>query len=501
MKKIFYIAIMAMMMFLASCSKDIKPGDDPVKPVDPTPTAPEITKVKKANREIRAVWMATVFSVDWPWSKDAATQKQQYIDYLDLFKTYNINAVIVQIRPTADAFFPSEIEPWSQWLTGTQGQNPGYDVLRFLIDEAHKRGMEFHAWMNPYRVSADRYNYTPAPNSIYATHPEYTLDYGAKLRLLRPGLPEVRKYLIDVIDEVITKYDIDGLHFDDYFYPYAETGASLDDQAEYAKYGKAFASIGDWRRDNVTQAMKEVHELIVSKRPDIVFGVSPFGTWKHASQDANGSPSSGLTNYYDLYADVRLWCEKGYVDYMAPQLYNASTSTAQPFVKMAQWWASHMYNVPVIIGHGIYRFESGSSTTAYRSLDELALQISTVRSTSNIVGSFLYNSNSFKANKLNILSSFGSYYKKPSPVPFMGRKTLQDPSAPAGVSAQGKVITWTKPADGLRAVVYNISTANLATPVAVTSDNKFTVSSTGYYAVTLINEDNVESPFSSLLKI
>ena len=172
MKKIFHVIMAVAVMFIASCSKNVTPEPTPTPTPDPSPTVPDMSKVKKANREIRAVWMATVFSVDWPWSKDMAAQKKQYTDYLDLFKQYNINAVIVQIRPTADAFFPSEIEPWSQWLTGTQGQNPGYDVLRFLIDEAHNRGMEFHAWMNPYRVSADRYNYTPAPNSIFITHPE-----------------------------------------------------------------------------------------------------------------------------------------------------------------------------------------------------------------------------------------------------------------------------------------------------------------------------------------
>lgn len=504
MKKILkYSTLLLLCAAVFSCSKGVSdPDPDPEEPT-PTPAArPDMSKVQKAPAEMRAIWMATVYNIDWPWTKNnVSAQKQQYIEYLDMFKQYNLNTVIVQIRPAADAFFNSEIDPWSQYLTGTQGQDPGYDVLRFLIDEAHKRGMEFHAWMNPYRISPDRKSARFHEKSIAKRHPEYTFEYGESLLLLRPGMPEVRKYLLDVIDEVITKYDIDGLHFDDYFYPYPESGASLDDADEYARYGKSFSSIEDWRRNNVTLAIKEISELIRSKRPDMVFGVSPFGTWKHNTQDPAGSPSKGSTNFYDLYADVRLWCEKGYLDYIAPQLYNATTSSAQPFVEMVQWWGKSMYDVPVFIGQGIYRFESGASTTAYRSVDELNKQVNAIRSTKGVMGSFLYNSNSFKANRLNILGEYSKLYKKPSLIPFMGRKTLTEPTAPQNVAISGNTISWSAPSDkSWRAVVYNITSAAYATPVAITSAQAATVPSSGFYAVTFVNGDNVEGTFSTLVE-
>lgn len=465
------------------------------------PGEPPATGISMPRKEIRGVWIATVDRMDWPRNvSDIAAQKQEYIDYLDLFKQYNVNAVIMQIRPMADAFYDSSLEPWSQYITGTQGRNPGYDVLRFMIDEAHKRGLEFHAWMNPYRISNNYTTFRPAENHIYKKHPEWTMKYD-KLLMFRPALPEVRQFMVDVIDDLITKYDVDGIHFDDYFYPYPKKGFEIDDQGDFVTYGSGYATIEDFRRGNVNKVIEDIHNLIVEKRPDIVFSISPYGVWRNQKDDPDGSDSSSsLTNYDDLYADIRLWCQKGWIDLVVPQLYASTENIAMNFIKMSEWWAHNSYDCPVAIGHGVYRFGNPAEGQIYMDPMQLETQFFYARRHEEIAGSFLFNATVFTANKLDILSNLSKVYKQKSLIPFMGRNTCKEPETVSGLAVSGKTLSWTSQGEGMRYVVYKIAD-NKASIADIVTANSYTCTDAGSYAVTALNGDNRESGLSDIKSI
>ena len=454
------------------------------------------------RKEIRGVWVATVDRMDWPRNTtDAEAQKREYIEYLDLFKQYNANAVIMQVRPMADAFYDSTLEPWSQYITGEQGKNPGYDVLRFMIDETHKRGLEFHAWMNPYRISNNVNTFRPAETHIYKKHPEWTMTYG-KLLIFRPALPEVREHLVKVIDELMTKYpDIDGIHFDDYFYPYPSKGVELDDEGDFVKYGKGYNTIEDFRRGNVDKAIEAVHNLLVEKYPGVVFSISPYGVWRNKKDDPNGSDSSSsLTNYDDLYADIRLWCEKGWIDLVVPQLYASTENIAMNFIKMSDWWAHNTFDCSVAIGHGVYRFGNPAEGQIYMNPVQLEQQFFYARRHEEIDGSFLFNATVFKANKLNILSNLSTVYAEKSLIPFMGRETCEAPKPVEGLAVSGKTLSWTSQGEGMRYVVYAVADGK-ASIVEVTDRNSLQCEASGDYAVSALNADNLEGVLSPQVKV
>ncbi|MGV2912970.1 glycoside hydrolase family 10 protein, partial [Bacillus safensis] len=232
----------------------------------------------ESTREMRAVWIASVYNLDWPSKKGlpVAEQKQEFIRLLDEIKAMNMNAVIMQIKPTADAFYPSAYGPWSEYLTGTQGKDPGYDPLEFMIEEAHKRGLEFHAWFNPYRITMNHTDLSRLSADHPARqHPDWTIAYGNQL-YYNPGIPETQDFIIGGIEEVVKNYDIDAVHMDDYFYPYKIAGVPFPDQETYEKYGKkAFTHIEDWRRDNVNQLVKQINDTIKKEKPYVKFGISP----------------------------------------------------------------------------------------------------------------------------------------------------------------------------------------------------------------------------------
>ena len=237
-------------------------------------------------------------------------QQQSFINILNQQQKIGINAVIVQIRPSADAFYASKYEPWSEFLTGKQGvaPSPYYDPLKFMIDETHKRGMEFHAWINPYRAV-----FSPTssidPNHITKKHPDWFLKYGDK-KYFNPGLPQVMQYLTNIVKDIITRYDVDGIHMDDYFYPYRIAGKEFPDYQAYLQYGRGL-SIDAWRRSNCDTVIKMIHDVILDYNPLIKFGISPFGVWRNSSVDARGSNTkAGQTCYDDLYADILLWLKK-----------------------------------------------------------------------------------------------------------------------------------------------------------------------------------------------
>lgn len=483
-------ALFSCVLMLCSC-KGAEPGGEPTTP----PSGSGLTMPRK---EIRGIWVATVDCMDWPRSYNKEAQKKEYVEYLDLFKQYNANAVIMQVRPMADAFYDSEFEPWSQYITGVQGKNPGYDVLRFMIDETHKHGLEFHAWMNPYRISNNVNTFRPAENHIYKKHPEWTMTYG-KLLIFRPALPEVREHLVNVIDELMTKYpDIDGIHFDDYFYPYP-AGVELEDQGDFLKYGQEYETIEDFRRGNVNKVIEDIHNLLVEKYPGVVFSISPYGVWRNKKDDPNGSDSNSLSNYDDLYADIRLWCEKGWIDLVVPQLYASTENINMNFTKMTSWWAKNSFDCPVAIGHGLYKFGNPNEGAIFMNPLELETQFFYARRNKDIQGSFLFNATVFKANKINILDNLGKIYAERTLIPFMGRESCQRPERAANVKVSGKTISWTAQ-DGMRYVVYKV-TDNKAAIADIVSENSFVCPESGSYAVSVLNGDNTESALTEIMQV
>lgn len=449
-------------------------------------------------KEFRAVWLATVGKMDWPASFDMATQKEQYIQYLELFRQYNINAVVVQIRPTADAFYASSFEPWSEFIAGGRGVNPGYDVLRFMIDEAHKRGLEFHAWMNPFRITNNAGTFKPVPGYVSDDHPEWAMKYG-NLLMFRPALPEVREHFLNVIRELITKYDVDGIHFDDYFYPYPSTGLEIDDAADYAKYGKGYSNIEDFRRGNVNEMIEAIHKLVVNEHPGILFGISPYAAWRHRSQDPNGSDTSGINNYDDLYADIRLWCEKGWIDYVTPQLYASTQNIALNYIKLCEWWPANSFDVPVNVGYGLYRFGNPKEGDIYMEPKELETQFFYARRQPKINGGILFNASAFTANRIDIMSTLAKMYPDKTLVPFMGRVTTETPKDISNLKLNGNTLSWGAQAAKTRFAVYKVEDGK-AILLDVIHQNQYTLSMKGEYAVSAINTDNTEGNVSEIIQ-
>jgi len=316
---------------------------------------PSVTRPPAPLREYRAAWVATVGNIDWPSSNrlSVAAQKAELTAILDRAAKLKLNAVIFQVRPGCDALYASTIEPWSEYLTGEMGKapEPFYDPLAFAIDEAHKRGLELHAWFNPYRARHASAQSPVSPNHVSKTRPSLVREYGRYL-WLDPGEKAVQDYSLSVVMDVVRRYDVDGVHFDDYFYPYKERGRDgkeLDfpDDASWERYGKnSGLSRDDWRRENVNRFIERVYSSVKSAKPWVKFGVSPFGIWR----PGNPPQIKGFDAYASLYADARKWLEKGWVDYFAPQLYWAIEPPEQSYPVLLKWWAQqnarHRHLVP-----------------------------------------------------------------------------------------------------------------------------------------------------------
>jgi uncharacterized lipoprotein YddW (UPF0748 family) len=343
------------------------------------------------KRELRGVWVATVSNIDWPSAKNYNGIKQQneFIDLLNSHQKTGINAVFVQIRTAADALYAKSPEPWSTFLSGLQGQPPSpyYDPLAFMIEESHARGIEFHAWLNLNRASISE-NSLLGVNHVVRKHPDWIIKYHGTL-ILNFGLPEVRLYLVNLVKNIIEQYDVDGIHFDDYFYPYPIKGEQINDQEAFEKYKWAEESLGDWRRRNTNNLIKDISEAIKSTRPKVKFGISPFGIWRHQSESVlDGSPTRrGLQSYDDLFADTEKWIKDGWVDYLAPQLYWETTHQVAAFEPLATWWSTHNYGRPIYIGHAAYHL------TDTWGPGELSKQLKVARSLANVQGSIYFSSN------------------------------------------------------------------------------------------------------------
>jgi uncharacterized lipoprotein YddW (UPF0748 family) len=408
------------------------------------------------KEEFRAVWVATVLRLDWPSSSTVSTQKNQMIDILNTMESYRFNAIVFQVRPACDALYDSKIEPWSNWLTGTEGKAPSpyYDPLAFVVEEAHKRGIEVHAWFNPYR--ARKGDAGSSAEHVFNTHPEWILAVGSKNSdsqyrsldernlpeskavdyILDPGKEAVREYVLSVIVDVASRYDIDGIHMDDYFYPYS--GISNEDAATFAEESRGFTDIHNWRRDNINLLIQAIHDTLDVIKPRIKFGMSPFGIWK------NGVPAGivGLDAYSTIYCDAVTWLNEQWIDYITPQLY-WPFGGGQDYGKLMPWWAGiaadnerHLYP-----GQAVYRITDWSAS-------EMPRQIRLNRQTEACLGSVFFRYGFTPGgNPLGFRDSLrNTYYKHPAIPPAMTWKDSLPAPAPQNVQIEfneaGASLTW-----------------------------------------------------------
>jgi uncharacterized lipoprotein YddW (UPF0748 family) len=331
-----------------------------------------------------------------------------------------MNAVIVQVRPATDAFYPSPFEPWSQWLTGTQGKPPSpyYDPLQFMIEESHKRGFEFHAWLNPYRANFNISRSSIAPSHITKLHPQWFVEYGGKL-YFDPGNIEGQEWVTKVVRDIVKRYDVDAIHMDDYFYPYRVAGKEFPDTKTYNLYGNGMKK-DDWRRSNTDSIIVKLNKAIKEEKPWVKFGISPFGVWRNQDKDPMGSPTKGgVTNYDDLYADVLLWTRNGWIDYITPQLYWEMGHRLVAYETLIDWWSKHTYGRHMYIGHGVYRAHEKTSI-AWHNPTQLPRQLELLRQYPTIQGSAYFSSKSFNNNPNGWNDSLqNNYYRDPALIPPM----------------------------------------------------------------------------------
>ncbi|CAG7656672.1 glycoside hydrolase family 10 protein [Actinacidiphila bryophytorum] len=339
------------------------------------PPARAATHPHPPRRELRGMWIATVANTDWPSAPGLSPQAQrsELLDLLDLAVERRLNAVMFQVRPTADAFWPSPYEPWSAYLTGTQGLDPGWDPLGTAVREAHRRGLELHAWFNPYRVANSADPALLSPEHPARLHPEWTVAYGGKL-YYNPGLPEVRRFVQDAMLDAVRRYPVDAVHWDDYFYPYPVAGQVFDDDAAYAAYGAGFPDRDAWRRHNTDQLVRETAARIKAIRPRTRFGISPFGVWRNAASDPLGSATTaGVQTYDDLHADTRGWVRREWIDYIVPQVYWNIGFTAADYAVLVPWWSDVVSGtrVQLYIGEALYKVGVAGQPAAWQDPAEL----------------------------------------------------------------------------------------------------------------------------------
>lgn len=346
------------------------------------------TKALATDREMRGAWITTVYNKDWPSTKDnPEKQKQEFITILDKLQDLGINTVIAQVRPKGDALYPSSINPWSEVLTGIQGKDPGYDPLAFMISETHKRGMEFHAWFNPYRITTSGTDTSKLSSNHPAVKNPSLILKNSEALYYNPGLPEVRKHIVDTVKEVVSNYDVDAIHFDDYFYKVAEK-----DDDTYEKSGSSLSE-ADWRRENINLMVQEVKAAIKSIKPSVEFGISPRGIYKNSE-----SGTSGAESYSQDYADSVKWIKNNWVDYITPQLYWRFDNNAAPYGKLVDWWSQQVKgtNVKLYIGQGVYK--DGSSSNPENVVAEIEKQINYNRNNSEVKGSMYYTTDNLMNN-------------------------------------------------------------------------------------------------------
>ena len=437
------------------------------------------------KREFRAAWIQSVNGQfrGMPTEK----LKQNLIGQLNSLQKAGINAIIFQVRPEADALYASRLEPWSRFLTGVQGKapEPYWDPMQFMIDECHKRGMEFHAWINPYRTKTTLKSEL-APNHVYNIHPEWFVTYGDQL-YFDPALPESRRHICMVVSDIVSRYDVDAIHMDDYFYPYPIKGKDFPDDASFARFGGGFSNIGDWRRSNVNVLIKKLHETIREIKPWVKFGVSPFGIYRNESSDPLGSKTKGLQNYDDLYADVLLWAREGWIDYNIPQIYWHIGHPVADYETLVKWWARNTENRPLFIGQSVMNTVQNADPKN-PSINQLPRKMALQRAYQTIGGSCQWPASAVVENAGKYRDALiAEYHKYPALPPVFD---FMDNEAPAKVrkmkpvwTEDGYILFWTAPKykeemnRAVQYVVYRFNDkekVNIDDPshiVAITRDN------------------------------
>lgn len=399
------------------------------------------------KREFRGAWIQAVNGQ----FQGMSSQKMQetLINQLNILQKAGINAIIFQIRPEADALYASKYEPWSRFLTGVQGKapNPYWDPLQFMIEECHKRNMELHAWINPYRAKT-KGTTNVAGNHPSKLYPDRFIEYDGQV-YFDPGYPENRAYICQIVKDILERYDVDAIHMDDYFYPYPVPGKEIRDDVSFAQYGTGFANRADWRRNNVNQLIKEMHETIRATKPWVKFGISPFGIYRNQKSDANGSQTNGLQNYDDLYADILLWINNGWVDYNIPQIYWEIGHPAADYQELVKWWATHADNRPLFIGQDVMRTVQ-KPDLQNPNIHQQARKMQLQRSYPAIKGSCLWYAAAVVDNPGNYRTTLTRYYHRyPALQPLF---PFIDKKAPGKVRkvkdiwmSDGYVLCWTAP--------------------------------------------------------
>lgn len=372
------------------------------------------------KRQMRAAWIATVVRIDWPASVSSATaQRQQMLTMLDSLQSLHFNTVIFQVRPSADAFYQSDIEPWSRYLTGKQGVAPEffYDPLDFLIREAHRRCIDVHVWLNPYRVLNNEDLSQLDANHLFFKRPELFVKYGEQY-FFNPALDETRAHLNRVVADIVRRYDIDAVHFDDYFYPYRVKGLEFPDQAAFKANPRGFKDKSDWRRDNVNLVISQLQQTIKSIKPWVEFGISPFGVWRSNDKDPRGSNTKGsLTNYDDLYADVLLWLKNGTIDYVVPQLYWEMGKPKVDYAHLVEWWSNNSYGRNLYVGLFASQLGNPAASSPWRNGNELMRQLRFSETFSAVQGAAFYSAVALMENRQGLCDSLRTYYRYPALVP------------------------------------------------------------------------------------
>lgn len=470
--------------------------------------------IENPKREFRGAWLHIIGQSQY-MNKTTEQNKKYIIDQLDKLHAAGCNAVIFQVRPTADAMYPSELEPWTAWAAGKRGKAPypAWDPMEFTLEEAHKRGMEFHAWLNPYRVTSDPKEVLPASH-MANKHPERFVRYGGKV-YFDPAYGENREFICSVVEDILNRYDVDGIHIDDYFYPYPEQGRKFNDDISYSRFGNGM-NRNDWRRNNVNLLIEQLHGTIKAAKPWVRFGVSPFGIWRNKKNDPRGSESNGLQNYDDLYADVLLWAEKGWVDYLAPQLYWPLDKQIAPSRHLAKWWNDNVRGADVYIGTDVRQTMTTADTKAGKK-DELDTKIKLSRELPNVGGNIWWHGYWVTDNLNGVADRLASDYQSTLALPpVYGNPELKPQRVLNGkiTSENGKsFISWEAPAvgknpkdtDPIRFAVYEfypgeeITLSDPEAMISVTSQNKVHISEkpselSGHtFAITTIDRMNRES--------
>lgn len=390
----------------------------PTVPVIPAPSVPALPTIPgiKTGKAMKGAWVSTVYNLDWPSVSSAGKadlQKAEFDSLLDKLKSIGFNAVFVQVRPSGDSLYPSTIVPWSKVLTGTQGKNPGYDPLDYMVNAAHERGMQFHAWFNPFRATTDSTTASLASNHVAKARPEWIVNAGGKL-YLNPGIPAARQHIIDTIMEVVKGYDIDGVHLDDYFYP---SGVAFADDITYKAFNaEAISSKENWRRNNINEFVRQLGNQVHIAKPSVSYGISPFGVWRNIKNDSTGSDTTaGVTAYDSMYADVRTWISKGWIDYVAPQIYWSLSFNAARYDKLVDWWVKEVQDtgVKLYIGIASYKVGASNQSAEWQSGQQIISQLQYNDRYDEVEGSIMFRANDFIKRDPFGLASLLTFYFNP----------------------------------------------------------------------------------------